>query len=393
MEESTAFSLDRSPPPSPTGALTPNTRSALRRAAIRRSGGESDRALTREGSSTFSVPPPPFESPAALRTTRLLSTPPPPPSPYIGTLPEGLSSGKKRPERLEEVRLRPAPSDVSVKSLPAWDMEHAPTDNVFALKALSQVHDSNPWKGRALYLMTPPQMSAIVENMYFSRYSMHQSLLYRPETTDIVVCGVLRTGHSPIIQMLQSLKDGVIVPPQELTRRVPWIEGFNTDLLSDKSLSRPRILKTHSPVRNALGGVTTRSFLSNLPSTFKLVVVLRDPADLRLSWFRHVRRVFKKFNPGERFDSHLKVNDFAKEPRGALKPQLAHGMFGSPEYSYENFVREVIVAYENQRREKDNILIVFYEELVANPLDFAKRVQEFLKLPKATDQHCVHGNG
>ena len=145
--------IESPPNDSLMGSLSPVTKLAAKRAALRRN---SERSLTsRDGSSTFSIPPPPNSpypgSPSTLNRWSLDKIPPPPsPSPRRAALGRSGSSGlliaavaarsragskdssklgedlppspSMRPSRLEEVVLRKTPT-IPKKTLQqkTWD--------------------------------------------------------------------------------------------------------------------------------------------------------------------------------------------------------------------------------------------------------------------------------
>ncbi len=91
--------------------------------------------------------------------------------------------------------------------------------------------------------------------------------------------------------------------------------------------------------------------------------MLRDPADVRLSWFRHVRRVFSKFNKREAFDAHFQLDDFSQVSQYAKHSSYSSHVESS--LDYENYIGEVIKeAFEE---ENSHILVIYYEELLADP--------------------------
>ena len=263
---------------------------------------------------------------------------------------------------------------------------------MFVLRAMLE-GEKEPWKNRALHLMTPHQMSSIVEGLYCSTASMHAAVAYRPLPMDCVVCGVPRSGQSPVIQVLCSLNAKKLIENQiDLVESVTWLEGAYTNA---KMLHQPgqhldrRILKTYLPIRMAIGGDASHSSFSRMHESFRGIVVLRNPFDLRLSWFRHVRRVFNKYNPTLNFDQHFRLDDFAKVTRGALQPVM-RAMFDFGD-DYEHYVLDVLKTYEAQLRNPRHILIVFYEEILTNPLAFVRRVAEHVDMEsnKGIDEQLI----
>jgi len=101
---------------------------------------------------------------------------------------------------------------------------------------------------------------------------------------------------------------------------------------------------------------------------------LRDPLDIRISWFRHCRRIHRHTakDPTE-FDRVYSTNANAF----AHVSLATFGMdVNASELHYENFVLEVCQA---AAANPTNLLIVFYEELLKKPHRLVERLAEFTR--------------
>ena len=100
---------------------------------------------------------------------------------------------------------------------------------------------------------------------------------------------------------------------------------------------------------------------------YRAVVVLRDPADVRVSWFRHLRRIHKRFHPDDaaQFDYSLKLDHFATIPA----PRAASII--QDQYP-ENLIAEAL-KYPHSPQ----ICVVFYEELLIDARNVVDRLAMF----------------
>jgi hypothetical protein len=246
-----------------------------------------------------------------------------------------------------------------------------PTQNPHVMRAL--IKELNPWKARAFD--SASQVSqALLGNIYSSGKTLKSASEFVPRSGDVVVCGPPRGGQTALLHALCSLRSGqVSSKPERVLEETRWLEGVGAAPSSSggECRSRPgRLIKTHmSPPRGT--------------EDHKIIAVLRDPKDLRVSWFRHVRRLFKKTFKGlTKFDDEFFLNDFCE--------QVALGaLLGAKEGDYEDFVLEVA------RAPQDQVCIVFYEEIVASPHNVVERIAKFTgwgaDSPELVDQvtQCV----
>lgn len=250
-----------------------------------------------------------------------------------------------------------------------WTSKQPPTTNPFLLYALC--HEENPWTFRNLHSISPKQISNSLESVYCSARSLNKSLRFHPKKGDVIVNGVIRCGQTPFLHCLAMLKYGKIIQKENLLSLVDWIEASNQPSPQTPTNSGNRLIKSHLPLRTCFGGVISPSPRGCTPE-FRVIVVLRNPYDIRLSWFRHLRRVFKKFNPLENFDAYFDFEDFKDISLYASNPHV------SPHFpvnlDYENYVAEIIkpAFYEASAQ----IHVFFYEEFLLEPLKVVKKLAE-----------------
>jgi len=256
-----------------------------------------------------------------------------------------------------------------------------PTHNPHLARALGKLAESgtSPFSLGLHHIMSAAKLSRDLEtNLYFTTDSLHRISKFRPKQGDVIVSGLPRSGLTPILRALDALKRGT--PPaafsfderEALADRVMWIEN---DFEPWHSLTSPinspgskpwsgRLLRTHMPVLSALHGDPCPRGVSPM---YKAVVVLRDPADVRVSWFRHLRRIYKRFHPDDaaQFDYGLKLDDFAKLP----VPRSASII--QDQYP-ENQIHEALKFLNSPQ-----ICIVFYEELLIDARRVVERLATF----------------
>jgi len=139
---------------------------------------------------------------------------------------------------------------------------------------------------------------------------------------------------------------------------VTWVEG---PFHAPSADSTRRILKTHLPITHAVKGDTGRIM------PHKVIIVLRDPVDTRLSWFRHVRRIAKKHSHMQPIN--MKLIDFLSVPIPIPNVNVRDNIDGKePEY---------FIASALQHDYPENVLIVFYEEFFRDPVRLVEKIARF----------------
>jgi hypothetical protein len=260
-----------------------------------------------------------------------------------------------------------------------------PVSNSYVFEAL--IENPNPFNNRNILLMNATQVSGVVEAIYFRPEIMVSGKPYHPAKGDVIIAGVPRVGQMPVIHILEALKTGIIherggqreydrLKKGSLLVRVPWIEapyGFMGDRPGVDATGR--LLKSYLDPHLLLGFDVDRHHKMD----HKIVCVLRDPLDLRVSWYRHVRRVYRKCAQTrelmEAFDLRFKFHDFEIVP---VPTGTVHFSWEKSDKSrdYEDYVSDVLSMIEHN---PTHVQVVFYEELMTEQgiLTVIKRLREF----------------
>jgi hypothetical protein len=231
------------------------------------------------------------------------------------------------------------------------DLQKGPSANVFLLYALAK--KGNPWDGAELASFHANDLSQRLYELYCDPLVPLQNL--RPAKGDYIVCGPIRSGQSPVLYALNCFRTDSFPFPHSIVDDVGYLQW---DDWNDVPATKLRILKSHGDLKQAFGGVLNPALRGSRPE-WKVVVTLRHPVDLRLSYFRHVRRVFRKMNPGVNFDRLARLDEFSS--------CLA---------DYEQFVADVLKVALGAH--SPQLLIVFYEEMLCDPLCVVEKVADFV---------------
>jgi hypothetical protein len=106
-------------------------------------------------------------------------------------------------------------------------MDGLPTTNPHVLYALCNTQE-NPWSAHKMACFkSPEQLSACLENVYTTTANISAQTAFSPRNNDVIVCGMNRTGQTPVLQILAALKTGKIVPKERLLLEIEWIESAN----------------------------------------------------------------------------------------------------------------------------------------------------------------------
>jgi hypothetical protein len=273
-----------------------------------------------------------------------------------------------------------------------------PTSNPHIFESL--LLNTSPFGSRSLAVMNNKIIESIMENLYFGGLPRLRGKKLKFDKGDVVVVGVPRVGQTPVLRILDYLRTGTSsLGPEgkrrDLVLRAPWIEApfgplpppvvmsnIQTNAPPSQPLPLPPNTKTKSTATNRL----FKTYLAphivlgfdpvrHVPINFKMVCVLRDPLDIRLSWFRHVRRMYKKTiqNPldAKSFDRYHSLEQFETLPYPTGDIIHFHSQYVK---TYEDYIVEVIRAHNNN---PSHVCIVFYEELINNVDRVTKRLQEF----------------
>jgi len=94
-----------------------------------------------------------------------------------------------------------------------------------------------------------------------------------------------------VAHVLDSLKYGTYTPLATLQDRVTWQEAIYSKDFPPPGLQR--VIRTHLPLKRFF-----EPHMNKGQAPCKIIVVLRDPLDIRVSWYRLVRRLAKKLADG-----------------------------------------------------------------------------------------------
>jgi hypothetical protein len=287
-----------------------------------------------------------------------------------------------------------------------------PTSNEHLLHVMKLVQ--NPWENRVTALMDVNQICNLIESLYYSPKTLANSQLYMPRKKQdcVMVCGVARVGQTPVLKILDMLRNGTseLSDTVSFLKNVIWLEGLdvsqNESIVVDSSLGgddntssipsftgsslnllqqqqqpgKERILiKTHCPVhsfveRNRAPPVGR--------SASKLVCVLRHPYYVRQSWYHHARKVYKGFLPLEEW--RFEIDEFVRRPLGT--PQSVALSTGYVNLDYEDYIADVLNAYE---KHPGMVHVVFFEDLIINMEQVVHDLAEFT----GWNYRVVDGNG
>jgi len=270
-------------------------------------------------------------------------------------------------------RFRPPPVVTATRSR----AQSMPTHNPFVARLLAAFEERGESPFRVTAHLDAESLSRDLETkVYFTPQCLARMARFRPRVDDVIVTGVPRSGLSPVLRILDALRRGV--PPasqfsfearEALADAASWIEhepmlNLASPISAGGGAARGRLLRTHMPLVAALHGEPCPRGVRPM---WKAVVVLRDPCDVRVSWFRHLRRSFKHFHPDEaaRFDYALKLDDFARLPAPRAS-SILDGQF--PEDAIAEALRYL---------SSPQVCIVLYEELLIDARSVVERLARF----------------
>jgi hypothetical protein len=241
------------------------------------------------------------------------------------------------------------PSNTALVVASPPPLDNPPTSNPHVLRRLAA---ASPWAARVnVDTLSVEQLARCVDRVYVSSSSQSRLTAFRPRRTDVVVCGSVRSGQSAVLQALDNLRGSF---SQDLSEATAWVE--NADTLN---IEVPRLFKTHMRADRVL---EAGDFAC------KVVVCVRDPADVAVSWFRHVRRLHSKLSHAKMpFDQRTNLQAFS---RIAL-PELPGGFGATPEEHVAAGMRAL------ESKSSHDVCIVFYEDLLENPRAVVQRLSDF----------------
>jgi len=187
-------------------------------------------------------------------------------------------------------------------------------------------------------------------------------LAYKPRPNDIGISTTPKAGTTWIQQICHQIRCAdtpeKCMDFEEISAVVPWIElAFDQgqDLEAEQPPygqdTMPRLFKTHC-------------WYNHCPPFPKTIVVFRDPCDVLLSFYRFFEGWF--FEPGS-----VDLETFADEF------WLARGVPDDSKMQNASYFVHLISWYK-QRQETENVLIVFFEDLVQDLEGQVRRIAKFM---------------
>jgi sulfotransferase family protein len=182
-----------------------------------------------------------------------------------------------------------------------------------------------------------------------------KGLNFKPRPDDIFIVATPKAGTTWVQQVCHQLRTGGDMGFEEISQVVPWIElahDQGQDLEAEQ-VAHPRCFKTHC-------------WYDHCPKEAKYIVVVRNPNDVALSFFKFFEGWF--FQPGE-----VSLDAFVKEfwlARG--KPQ---SLMQNASYFHH------FLSWWGHRND-ENVLWLFFEELKEGLSECVKRIADF------TGIHC-----
>ena len=275
----------------------------------------------------------------------------------------------------------PPPSgDAPEEPPPAPPDAKAPRKTVIQPRASMAQEDAySVFKGREARLMSPQQILKLMDESMYSNESMMRGTRFKPKDGDVMVCSPPQSGVGHVMAMIDVIRtEGAVVDAKGLRKKVkdqvPWIEHRRHDGKAFEDMLDPqeglfRMFRTTMTAHSLEGRIELH------PKT-KFIAVLRDPLDLRLSWFRYLQEEYEAetHDPAKKaqFGEIFTADHFALEPIAMLRCSTRKKE-DSQDEDYENNV----VGWW-QLRTHPNVLIVFYEEMLHDAGRFARRIAHFL---------------
>ena len=183
-----------------------------------------------------------------------------------------------------------------------------------------------------------------------------KGLSYQPRPQDVAISTTPKAGTTWMQQICHQLRSEGDMDFDEISRVVPWLElavDQGQDLEAPQygeADGKPRLFKTHA-------------WADHCPSFRKTIVVLRNPYDVVVSFYKFFEGWF--FEPGT-----IELDTFAKQF------WLARGVPTSKMQNASYFVH--LISWYKLRSQKDSILMVFFEDLKEDLKGQVRRVARFL---------------
>lgn len=216
-------------------------------------------------------------------------------------------------------------------------------------------------KDRPLSDITPLQFWQLVKTALHPPSAVERAAAFRPKAGDVVSLTTPKTGQTWLLAQLRMLSmkskrsgTALAFKAGDSDDGIPWLEHA---LKMDPDQPQPgdfRVFKSHLKLEKA------RAMLDASPHA-RFVTCLRQPHDVVLSFHKHMRgRWSLRCNNGDPapFDAAYTASDFA--------------IAGLP----AGYEEEILGWLE--LKDRPNVLILWYEEMLADPLAALRRLAEFL---------------
>lgn len=198
---------------------------------------------------------------------------------------------------------------------------------------------------------------------------------FNVRSDDVLVCAFPKSGTtwlSNIIWQLQHNFDftaDLLYEDHNLLELSTWFQ--ENDEYKNNLFLQKYITESDSQLDDIASDTSPRLIKTHLPSHFlpidvftvkpKLIYIQRNVKDVAISWFHMLRNLLYKGSIEDCFDSFL----------------MDHVLYG-PYHSHLKSYRQL--------KHLDHVLILTYEEMLANPFTEIKRISEFLNYTYSDDQ-------
>jgi len=198
----------------------------------------------------------------------------------------------------------------------------------------------------------PDELNALFQKI-FTEESQKHGLAFRPRSTDVIISPSTKSGTTWLQQIAHSLQTRGSMDFEEISTVVPWIElayDLGLDLDADQ-VAEPRIYKSHLSWQD-------------VPKGGRYIVSFRASADVFISVYRFFEGFF--FEPGT-----IDLDTFFQW----RNPPAEMGKRG---YWHH-------LASWWEQRHNPNVLLLCYEDMLADLPGTVRRVAAFMNIPLDND--------
>ena len=179
-----------------------------------------------------------------------------------------------------------------------------------------------------------------------TREGVERGLRYQPDPTDIFISPYAKCGTTWMQQIVHALRTGGDMDFVEITAAVPWLE-----------LAHDMGLDLHAPQKARPHAFKSHLAWDDIPKGGRYIVVLRDPEDAFLSYYRFFEGWF--FEPGS-----IPIEEFAGN------------YLHRPDRGNDTYWRHA-ASWWGQRDNPD-VLLLAYEHMKADLPGTVDRVADFM---------------